>query len=47
MEKAVKEAEEGVGAPVTVSGFVRLAVGEGVEKETEDFAAEVVKTMGG
>ncbi len=44
---AVKEAEAGVGAPVTVSGFVRLAVGEGVEKETEDFAAEVAKTMGG
>ena len=44
---AVTEAEQGVGAPVTVSGFVRLAVGEGVEKETEDFAAEVAKTMGG
>lgn len=47
VEKAVKDAEEGVGAPVTVAGFVRLAVGEGVEKETEDFAAEVAKTMGG
>ena len=47
VEKAVKEAEGGIGAPVTVSGFVRLAVGEGVEKETEDFAAEVAKTMGG
>ncbi len=33
---AVKEAEAGVGAPVAVSGFVRLAVGEGVEKKTED-----------
>jgi elongation factor Ts len=47
VEKAVKEAEEGVGAPVTVSGFVRMAVGEGIEKKTEDFAAEVAKTMGG
>ena len=47
VDKAVKEAEVGVGAPVTVSGFVRLAVGEGVEKEAEDFAAEVAKTMGG
>ncbi|MCZ6863762.1 MAG: translation elongation factor Ts, partial [Alphaproteobacteria bacterium] len=47
VEKAVKEAEAGVGAPVTVSGFVRLAVGEGVEKVAEDFAAEVAKTMGG
>ena len=47
VEKAVKEAEGSCGAPVTVSGFVRLAVGEGIEKETEDFAAEVAKTMGG
>jgi elongation factor Ts len=30
-------------AGVTVNGFVRLAVGEGIEKQTEDFAAEVAK----
>ena len=30
-----------------VVGFVRLEVGEGIEKEEEDFAAEVAKTMGG
>ena len=47
VEKAVKEAEAGAGAPITVTGFVRLAVGEGIEKEKEDFAAEVAKTMGG
>jgi elongation factor Ts len=47
VEAAVKEAGAGVGAPITVSGFVRLAVGEGIEKEVEDFAAEVAKTMGG
>jgi elongation factor Ts len=34
-------------AGVEVTGFVRLAVGEGIEKETEDFAAEVAKTLGG
>ncbi len=34
-------------AGVEVAGFVRLEVGEGVEKEEEDFAAEVAKTMGG
>ena len=33
-------------AGVEVIGFARLAVGEGVEKETEDFAAEVAKTAG-
>ncbi|HSF96909.1 MAG TPA: translation elongation factor Ts [Thermohalobaculum sp.] len=47
VEKAVKEAEAGIGAPVTVTGFVRLAVGEGIEREKEDFAAEVAKTIGG
>ncbi len=34
-------------AGVRITGFVRLAVGEGVDKPTEDFAAEVAKTMGG
>ena len=33
-------------AGVEVIGFARLAVGEGVEKEPEDFAAEVAKTAG-
>ena len=33
-------------AGVEVVGFVRLAVGEGIEKEVEDFAAEVAKTLG-
>jgi elongation factor Ts len=30
-------------AGVTVTGFVRLAVGEGIEKEPDDFAAEVAR----
>ncbi len=30
-------------AGVTITGFVRMAVGEGIEKEKEDFAAEVAK----
>jgi elongation factor Ts len=33
-------------AGVEVIAFARLAVGEGVEKEPEDFAAEVAKTAG-
>ncbi len=33
-------------AGVEVVGFRRLAVGEGIERETEDFAAEVAKTAG-
>lgn len=33
-------------AGVEVLGFARLAVGEGIEKDEEDFAAEVAKTAG-
>lgn len=34
-------------AGVEIVAFERFAVGEGLEKKTEDFAAEVAKTMGG
>jgi elongation factor Ts len=34
-------------AGAEILGFVRLEVGEGIEKIEEDFAAEVAKTMGG
>ncbi len=47
VEKAVAEAESDIGAPVKITAFSRIAVGEGIEKEEEDFAAEVAKTMGG
>ncbi len=41
VEAAAKE------AGVTITGFVRLEVGEGIEKEVEDFAAEVAKVAKG
>ena len=34
-------------AGIEITGYARVEVGEGIEKETEDFAAEVAKTMGG
>ena len=34
-------------AGVEILGFVRMAVGEGIEKEKEDFAAEVAKALNG
>ena len=40
VEQAAKE------AGVEITGFARVAVGEGIEKEKEDFAAEVAKTRG-
>ena len=47
VEKAVKAAEADVGAPVTITGFVRYALGEGIEKEEQDFAAEVAAAASG
>lgn len=39
LEKAAAD----VGAPVKLTGFARVQLGEGIEKEEEDFAAEVAK----
>jgi elongation factor Ts len=42
VEKALKNAETDAGAPIRLKGFVRMALGEGIEKaETGDFATEV------
>ncbi len=41
VEKALKDAEKDIGAPAKITGFVRFALGEGIEKEEADFAAEV------
>ncbi len=39
--KVLEAAAEDVGAPVKVTAFARFALGEGIEKEESDFAAEV------
>jgi elongation factor Ts len=46
VEKALKEAESGVGAPIAVTGFVRFELGEGIKVEKGDFAAEVAAAAG-
>ncbi|RKR02739.1 translation elongation factor Ts [Maricaulis maris] len=47
IEQVLEAAAKDVGAPVTISGFVRMALGEGVEKgPEEDFAAEVAAASG-
>ena len=46
MAQALKEAEGKVGAPIKVTGFVRYKLGEGVEKQEADFAAEVAAASG-
>ena len=42
----VAEVAKANGAKITVKGFVRFETGEGLEKKSEDFAAEVAKQMG-
>ena len=46
VEKALKEAEKDFGAPATITGFVRFALGEGIERDKSDFAAEVAAAAG-
>jgi elongation factor Ts len=43
IEQLVAETAKTLGSPVSVKGFVRFALGEGVEKKTDDFAAEVAQ----
>jgi elongation factor Ts len=44
--QALKEAEGKVGGPIKITGFVRYALGEGIEKQESDFAAEVAAAAG-
>jgi elongation factor Ts len=45
--QAVAEAAKAAGADVKLVGFVRMQLGEGIEKKEDDFAAEVAKMSGG
>jgi len=44
--QALKEAEGQVGGAIKVTGFVRYALGEGIERNETDFAAEVAAAAG-
>jgi elongation factor Ts len=46
IEQLVADTGKALGTTLTVKGFVRLALGEGVEKKIEDFAAEVAAVSG-
>lgn len=43
--KYVEEVAKANNAKITIKSFVRFETGEGIEKKTEDFAAEVAKQM--
>ena len=47
ISKTLEQAGQDAGAPVTLKGFVRYVLGEGVEKEESDFAAEVAAAVQG
>ena len=44
--QAVKEAEGKLGAPIKIASYVRYKLGEGIDRPTTDFAAEVAATVG-
>ncbi len=46
IEQLVEATGKELGSPIELVGFTRLALGEGVEKKTEDFAAEVAAAGG-
>jgi elongation factor Ts len=41
VSQAIKEAEGKVGAPIKIGGFVRYALGEGIDRPESDFGGEV------
>ena len=43
--KAAQAVSKAIGAPVKVAGFLRFALGEGIEKKQSDFAAEVAELV--
>ena len=46
VSEIVKAAEAEAGAAITLTGYVRFGLGEGIEKAEDDFAAEVAKAAG-
>ncbi len=46
VQAVIEQAAKDLGMPITVSGFVRFALGEGIQKEDKDFAQEVAETAG-
>jgi elongation factor Ts len=46
VEQALKAAEKDIGAEARITGFVRFALGEGIEKEESDFAEVAAAAKG-
>ncbi len=46
VQAVVDAAAKAVDAPITITGFVRFAIGEGIEREEKNFADEVAQAAG-
>lgn len=46
VEKAIELVAKEIGSPIKLTAMARFAVGEGIEKEESDFAAEVAAAVG-
>jgi len=47
VKQVIEQAAKEVGAPVKIAAIARMALGEGIEREQKDFAAEVAAQLGG
>lgn len=47
IEKVLEDEGKAIGADIKLTGFVRMAVGEGIEKKEENFAEEVAAAVKG
>ena len=47
IQKLLDESSKAIGEKVTIRRFARFELGEGIEKKSEDFAAEVAAQIGG
>ena len=43
IKDVISAAEKEIGSKISITGFYKMRVGEGIEKPTDDFAAEVAK----
>ena len=44
--QVIEDEAKTLGTPIKMTAFVRMQLGEGIEKKVEDFAAEVAATLG-
>ncbi|WP_409433663.1 translation elongation factor Ts [Litorimonas sp. RW-G-Af-16] len=47
IEQVIADEAKSIGTDIKMTGYVRMEVGEGIEKKEEDFAAEVAATLKG